>query len=282
MSDDLFDEIEEEAAAPVSAGPEEVGAVSRGGRQASDLERSLELLPLIVETIHVVKKRLRSAQDFTKLSQGKFSDTAFERYFSRALVEDLEKIDQALNGLLHYIRIQTPMRKKGTLERLVNRTIDALKGKVEEKGVKVFRRLEEGLPETVVPEGTLQYVLDVVLRYAASSVSTQGGIGISLKSAAEGRKGAGEALPSIGPRPYVEAVAVFTTKGKRPDQDREGFGRTAEGEGELLDLELRICQAIVEKYQGRLRLERDEKKGKVWLVLKLPVERRRVFQFRAA
>lgn len=283
MSDNLFEEIEEEMeGGPTAVQQREKAALHRQGEEASGVERELELLPLIVETIHGIKKHLRSARDFVGLSRGKFNDGTFERYFNRVMAEDLEKIDLALNGLLHYIRIQTPIRKSGTLERLLNQTVEALKGRLEERGVKVFRRFEESLPETIVPEEALRYVLDVVLRYAGAFVSTSGGVGISSKSIGETPKGVGREVPSIGSRPYVEVMAVFTT-GQRPaEENKEPYGRMGEGKEELLELELRIARAIVQKNQGRLWLEKDEKKGKAWLVLRLPVERRKVFQFRAA
>jgi hypothetical protein len=284
MSENLLDEIEEEMeGGPTAVQQRERVALHRQGEEALGVERELELLPLIVETIHGIKKRLRSARDFVGLSRGKFNDGTFERYFNRVMAEDFEKIDLVLNGLLHYIRIQMPLRKRGTLERLLNQTLEALKGRLEEKGVKVFRRFEESLPETIVPEEALRYVLDVVLRYAGACVSTNGGVGISSKSIGETRKGVGKEIPSIGSRPFVEVMTVFTTRQRPPaEENKEPYGRTGEGKEELLDLELRIAQAIVQKNQGRLWLEKDEKKGKAWLVLRLPVERRKVFQFRAA
>ena len=195
MSDNLLEEIEEEmGGGPTAVQQREKAALHRQGEEASGVERELELLPLIVETIHGIKKHLRSARDFVGLSRGKFNDGIFERYFNRVMAEDLEKIDLALNG----IRIQTPIRKSGTLERLLNQTVEALKGRVEERGVKVFRRFEESLPETIVPEEALRYVLDVVLRYAGAFVSTNGGVGISSKSIGETRKGVGREVPSIG------------------------------------------------------------------------------------
>lgn len=283
MDEDLLDGMEEEAeAGPGAARAKEMRVVPSRAGEASRMERGLELLPLIVETIHGVRKRLRSTRDFTGLSRGKFNDPAFEQYFGRVLVEDLEKVDLALSGLLHYIRIQMPVRKSGTLERLLNRTVEALKPKVEGKGAKVFRRSEGSLPETIVPEETLRYVLDVVLRYAASRVSRNGGIGVSSKSVRESRKSVEGEMPSIASRGYVEVVTVFTTREKLTEEDKGSFRPEAEGRDELLEMELRIAQAIVEKYQGLLRLETDEKKGKAWLVLRLPEERRKVFQFRAA
>jgi len=282
MSDDLFLEIEKEMGASISTPDErKVVAINSGEHAVADERSGLGLLPLIVESIHRVKNTLRSTRNLTRLSRGKFSDMEFGNYFNRIVTEDLEKVDLALTGLLNYIKVNTPIRKKNTVHTLMEAVLRTRQRKLEEKGVKLFKKFEQNLPETIVPDEQLRYILDSALRYAIASVLSGGSIGISTKSVAARQEGAEVRSQFDRGRKYVQILMVFAAGKKTAGQYETVFRIPTTGKEELLDLELRIVKEVVQKNQGILKIETDEKRSRAFILLRLPVERRRVVNFQA-
>ena len=83
-----------------------------------------------VELIERIKNTLGSIRDYSQLSRGKFSDKELGEYFYRAMTEDIEKIDVVLNGLINYIKLNTPIRKKDTVHRLIEEALKKHRGKL--------------------------------------------------------------------------------------------------------------------------------------------------------
>jgi hypothetical protein len=50
---------------------------------------------------------------------------------------------------------------------------------------------------------------------------------------------------------------------------------------EPLDLILRFVKEVVQRNQGMMRIEADEKKAKTFIFLRLPVERRKVVYYQS-
>ena len=122
------------------------------------------LTPFFIELVQRIKNNLDSIKNYTQISRGKFSDREFGEYYYRAVTEDIEKLEMVLNSLIDYMRLHTPIRKMNTVHTIIEAVLKKYQVKLEEKGIKLLRRFEKDLPETVVPDEQLRYVLSSVLQ----------------------------------------------------------------------------------------------------------------------
>lgn len=234
------------------------------------------LTSFFIELIQIVKKTLGSIKNYTQISRGKFSDREFGEYFYRAVTEDVEKIDMVLNGLVNYINLNTPIRKTDTVHRLIEEALKRHQAKLEEKGIKIFKKLEKDLPETIVPDEQLKYILGSVFQYALANISSNLSMGLYTRSfVLEKEMGQGPALFQKDGR-YIEITVIFMGYKKPPEQ---GTGPAKFQKEEPLDLILRFVKEVVQRNQGKMRVEADEKKAKTLISLRFPVERRKVVYY---
>jgi len=231
-----------------------------------------------VELIQTIKKTLGSIRNYTQISRGKFSDQQFGEYFYRAVTEDVEKIDMVLNGLVNYIKLNTPIRKTDTVHRLIEEELKRHRAKLEEKGIKLFKKLEKDLPETIVPDEQLRYILSSIFQYALSNISSDLSMGLYTRSIVlEEEMGQGPTFFQRDGR-YIEITLIFIGY-KKPSE--QGMRTARFQKEEPLDLILRFVKEVVQRNQGIMRIEPDEKKGKTLISLRFPVERRKVVYYQS-
>ena len=229
-----------------------------------------------IELIQSIKNTLSSVRNYTQMSRGKFSDKEFGEYFYRAVTGDIEKIDMVLSGLVNYIKLNTPIRKANTVHRLIEEELKKYQVKLEEKGIKLFKRFEKDLPETIVPDEQLKYILSSVFQYALANISPNLNMGLITRSfVLEKEVGEGPPLFQKDGR-YIEISVVFMGYKKTAEQ---GVGTTTLQKEEPLDLILRFVKEVVQRNQGMMKIEGDEKKAKTFVSLRFPVERRKVVYY---
>jgi nitrogen-specific signal transduction histidine kinase len=154
---------------------------------------------------------------------------------------------------------------------------------LEEKNVKTTETFEENLPETMVPDEQLKYILNSVLLYAVASALSGGSIEFSTRSLKLQRDvNRGQAFSE-----KVERCIEIRLVGSGVAKQGGGPGKTVE---EILspqknrgfDLLLRLAKEVVQENRGKMRFETDEEKAKIAISLVLPVERRKAFFNRPA
>ncbi len=242
----------------------------------SNEQGGLLIAPFFVELIQRVKNTLGSIRNYTQISRDKFSDREFGEYFYRAVTEDIEKIDMVLNGLMNYIKLNNPIRKSDTVHRLIEEELKKYQSKLEGKGIKLFKKFEKDLPETIVPDEQLRYILSSVLQYALANVSPNLSMALYTRSFTMEKEGEGLDLLKKDNR-YVEISLGFMGYKKPTEQ---GTTRTLQKE-EPLDLILRFVKEVVQRNRGTMRIDADEKKAKTFISLRLPVERRKVVYYQS-
>jgi hypothetical protein len=191
---------------------------------------------------------------------------------------DIEKMDMVLNGLINYVKLNTPIRKTDTVHHFIEEVLGKHQGKLEEKGIKLFKKFEEDLPETIVPDEQLKYILSSVLQYAIDSMSSHGSMGLSTRSFFL-EKEADEA-PALFKKDgrYIEVSVVFVGYRERTEQET---GTPAPQKEEPLDLILRFVKEVVRRNRGTMRIETDQKRTKTFIFLRFPVERRKVVYYQS-
>jgi hypothetical protein len=182
-----------------------------------------------------------------------------------------------LSGLVNYIRLNTPIRKVETVHRLIEEELKKYQVKLEEKGIKLFKRFEKDLPETIVPDEQLRYILSSVFQYALATIPPNLSMGLYTRSFALGKE-IGEEVTLKRDGRYIEISVVFMGYKKPAEQ---GVGGVTLQKGEPLDLILRFVKEVVQRNQGMMKIEGDEKKAKTLISLRFPVERRKVVYYQS-
>jgi len=232
-----------------------------------------------IELVHRIKNPLVSIKTFTQLLREKFSDEEFREYFYRIVTEDIEKIDALLNGLLNYIKINTPIEKANTVHFVLEDVLKKFEPQLEGKKIKIFKRFEKDLPEVVVHEEQLRYILHSILQYAVPSIPPQGSIGFLTKSIhLQKEKSKNETLAQKDGR-FIEVMIVFTGYKKPVEQFETILGIPAIQQEEAIELELRLIKEIIQKNRGLMKFEVNEKKPRTLISLRFPIERRKVVYY---
>ena len=234
------------------------------------MERSL-----LIELIQHTKNTLDSIKTLSHLSRGKFSDKEFGEFFYRTITKDIENNYQVLNSFLNYIKTTTPIRKRGTVNALIEEVLKKHQVRLAEKKTKIFRNLGKDLPETIVPDEQLRFILDSVLQYAMASMPSDGNIEFLTKSYALRKESSEEAITEKD-RKDIEVIVAFTSYKKPVEKSMEELRKPTPKEEFVSEALLRLVDATVKMNQGVTRLEVDETKAQKSVFLKLPVERRNV------
>ena len=236
------------------------------------------LSSFLVELIDTLKNTLGTVKNYTQISRGKFNDREFGEYYYRAVTEDIEKMDMVLNSLLNYIKVQKPIRKKNTVHSIIEEVLKKYQAKLDEKGIRLFKKFEQDLPETIVPDEQLKYILSSVLQYAMASTPPHWNIGLSTRSFTL-EKGASE-IQDLFKKDgrYIEIAVVFPGY-KKPNEP--GLRTAIPQKEEASDLILRFVKGMVLRNRGIMKIGADEKKTKTFISLRFPVERRKVVYYQS-
>jgi nitrogen-specific signal transduction histidine kinase len=235
-----------------------------------------------VELLDRFKHTLSSIKTFTHLSREKLNDAEFREYFYRIMNEDIEEIDSVINSLLSYIKINSPIVKSNTVHIVLDEILKKNESLLNSRKVKIIKKFEKELPETIVHEAQLRYIFNCILEFAMPFTLPNGSIGFMTKvtdipKEAEENKD----LPQRDGR-YVEIVIVFTGYKKQGEQGDAAFGTQPTQKEEKMDLKLLLVKEIVHKNHGIMKFEVNEKKPRTQISLIFPIERRRVVYYQSA
>ncbi|HMK76825.1 MAG TPA: hypothetical protein VK568_11680 [Thermodesulfobacteriota bacterium] len=236
---------------------------------------------MLIGSILQVRNVLGSIRDITELSRGKFRDKEFGESFCRFIAKEIEIGDLLLTSLLHYIKTGTPIEKTNTVHTLIGQALSKYRAQLEEKNIKTTETFEENLPETVVPDEQLKYILNSVLLYAVASTPPSGRIEFLTRSLSLQRDAGGGQAFFVKAGRYIEIRLVVSSVAKPTGWS----GRATEGITSLekdvgFDLLLRLAKEVVLRNQGVMKFETDEEKAKMIISLGFPVERRKVFSYK--
>ena len=243
-------------------------------------EQNTNILSLfLIELVHRIKNPLVSVKTFTQLLREKFNDAEFREHFYRIVTEDIGKIDSVLNHLLTYIKINTPIEKKDTVHFILEEILKRHELQLQDRNIKIFKKFEKDLPETTIHEEQLRYILDALLQYALPSIPPNGSIGFLTKSL-DPRTEAADANKSHRKNGrYIEILIIFTGYKKPVEQFESVLGIPALQKEEAVELELRLIKEIIQKNQGMMKFEVNEKKPRTIVSLKFPIERRKLIYY---
>jgi hypothetical protein len=232
--------------------------------------------PSAIEVLGHTKRTLDSIRNLTELSQAKFSDKAFGQPLYRSVTKDIEEANLLLESFLRYLSVNTPLRKRNTVHKLIEEVLEKYQIQLEERQINLSKTFEKDLPETIVPDEPLRYILDVILQYGVSLVTPNGYMEFLTQSfILQGEGEAGQVALRKNER-YIE-IKVFVTGSKKLGKQFEE--RSVFQKGEPLDLLLRLVKEVVRENRGIMKFEIDEKKGMIFISIRFPSERREIAHY---
>jgi hypothetical protein len=189
------------------------------------------------------------------------------------ITDDIQKSVLLLDGFVSYLRVAAPIKRTDTVNMLIDEVLKENQDQLKEKEVKLFKRLEKDLPETVIPEKPLRFILNSILQYAVASMSPHGTLGLLTRSLVLEERPPEQALFRKGGR-YVGITLFFTGSKKFVEPfDREMASETIQRE-DSLDLILRMVEEMVHRNRGVMKFRAHKKEAKLSISLAFPVERR--------
>lgn len=226
------------------------------------------LASFFIELVHRIKNPLVSIRTFTQLLDQRFDDGEFRDSFYRIVNQDIERIDTVLEGLLNYIRISIPEEKVNTIQSILEEVLGSYGTQLTERRIRVLKKLDKGIPETTLHDEQLKYIFHSLFGYMIPSISTEGTMGVLGRS-------------SHGDERSIEIVIAVDGFRKAVERMEQVLGIPVQND-EVVELELRLVQEIVRKNQGTIKYEVNEEKSRATILLKLPVERRKVLYYPSA
>jgi hypothetical protein len=251
------------------------------GEKPSIRKNGLSLPIYFVELFNRIKASLSAMQAFAFLSRENFRDRELGEHFYRIVNEDIGKTVSLIECFNDYINFSTPMLKSNTVNTLVEEVIRKHESQFEEKKIRIIKRqFEKDLPETVLPDEQLRYILNSVIQYTLISIPPEGSIGFltrlfdmeALKAEEIGQ------LQKDGR--YLE-ILVVSAGYEKPGEETGIVPEmgTAHQEEKTVELILKLAKEIIEKNKGMMRYKAYNDKPMTFISLILPIERRNIIRY---
>ena len=222
------------------------------------------------------KSCLHFVRKLTEVARTRFSDEQFGRFFYRSVSRDIEEADLLLDNFVQFLSVNTPLKRRDTVHRLIEEVLKKYQVQLDEKGVRLSKKYERDLPETIVPDVVLSYILDSVLQYGMSAVTRGGDMEFSTKSFRLEKDVSIQRRILKKDKRYVEIELLFKGEEKQGGPVRG----TPIFQESLSPMLLRLAGEVVRKNQGIMKLEKDEEQGRRSISLWFPSERREIVNYR--
>ena len=257
---------------------------SPSNEQVSSKAQNAPPLPLYYdELLSRIKASLSAMQAFAHLSKDNFKDQELGEQFCKIVNEDIEKTISLINCFDDYLAFSTPMMKRNTVNTLVEEVIKKHERELEERGIKIIKKqFDKELPEAILPDEQLRYLLNSVMECLLLSIRPEGSIGFltrlfDLEGLNDEEKG-----QLWKDRKYMEILAVSASdRDAKPGNENEispGISVHSEQE-EAIELILKLVKQIVTKNRGIIRYKVYDDKPMTFISLILPIERRNVVRY---
>jgi hypothetical protein len=229
----------------------------------------------LIELVCQIKKPLESIKHSVHLSREDLDSEESAESCCRAITNDIAKIDRVMERLFSFVKVSTPVTKSNTVQKIIEEVLEKFRNRLEERKIRVVKRLEKYLPETTLPDPHSRFILNAILQYALTSALPHGSIGFATKSLVAQRGTDEESCLFKKDWDYVEILVGFTGYKRPMEEFGKELGIPISPDEEFYDLELGLVRDVVQENGGMMKFEGDEKKGRTFITLKLPVERRR-------
>lgn len=208
-----------------------------------------DLTLLINELAHELKNPMVTIKTFSQLLGERFDDPGFRSRFQETVSNDIDRMDDLLEALLDFSRLQAPQIQRVPLMEELRRAVEDILPDCNKRRIKLCLARSR---ETVVFADAihLQYAVKNLVRSALSEVRTLGEIAIDA-----GENG--------------EVVVSYANEGGQVVSFRQYLdGQVSSGE-EVLPVRMLLARILLQRNGGGLRVERREG-GEAKIVMQLP------------
>lgn len=234
-----------------------------------------------VELFNRVKASLSALQAYAFLSLDNSKDKELAENFYKIVNADIEKTISLLDCFNDYINFSTPLVKKNTVNTLMEEVITKHGSQFQEKKINVIKKqFEKDLPETILPDEQLRYILNSVIEYVLLSIPLDGNVGFLTRIFDIEALTSEEKVQLQKDGKYLEILVVSTSyekSGKEvefvpvlPTHPQQ------EGATELI---LKLAKEIIRMNKGVMRQKLYEDKKMAFISVILPIERRNVVRY---
>jgi hypothetical protein len=190
------------------------------------------------------------------------------------MTKEMEKTEDWANSLFEYVRVITPSEKTGTVHTLLEETLKEFQTRLDEKKTEVAKELEQCLPETIVPDGHMRYILRSLVGYAINVMPPHGFLRFRTRSSVSGMAKENTGFALVGRA--IEITAAFPAVMKRKEEPPARLEMVSNKDREILKFQIWSLENVVRRNQGNLTFAVDKEKEEITVFLKFPIERRRV------
>ena len=195
------------------------------------------------------------------------------------MTKEMEKTEDWVDRLLEYVRVTTPVEKTGTVHTLLEETLKEYQPRLDVKKIEVTKELETILPETIVPDEHLRYMLRSLLQYATDVMPPHGFLRFSTRTSVSAA--IKEQIRFTVVERGIEILAQFRAVMKPSEGPQTGIDLIANKEQSILKFQIWSIEEVVKRNQGSLTFEVDQEKEEISISLKFPIERRKVVNYQA-
>ena len=234
-----------------------------------------------VELFNRVKASLAALQAYAFLSLDNSKDKELAEHFYKIVNEDIQQTISLLDCFNDYINFSTPMIKKNTVNTLIEEVIKRHVSQFQEKKVNIIKKqFEKDLPETILPDEPLKYILNSVVECVLLSIPLNGNIGFLTRLFDIEALTSEEKTQLQKDGKYLEILVVSTSYEKSSEQiEFVPVIPAHPQQEEATELILKLAKEIVKKNRGMLRQKVYEDKKMTFISLILPVEKRNVVRY---
>jgi len=241
-----------------------------GEKGFSDEQSTRTLSLFFFKLANSIKTNLGVIETLAELSQGKFKDQEFENNFIETLNEYIHGTNSGLDCFFDYLKIRSPIRKKNTVHTVLEEILDGNEKKFRDRKIQIVKKqFEKDLPETSVSDDHLRYILNWVVQYTSSSISSNGNIGFLTRSLDfKEVKDDSQSFPKRD-RKYIEVIIFFMAREEVNEAPETKLGTKAFVREN--DFIFPLVEEIIRMNRGIIKVKVDHKKHWTQISLFLPV-----------
>jgi len=252
-----------------------------GEKDLSNGRNGFSLSAYYVELFNRVKASLSALQAYAFLSLDNSKDKELAEHFYKIVNADIEKTISLLDCFNDYINFSTPTVKKNTVNTLMEEVITKHRSQFQEKKVNIIKKqFEKDLPETILPDEQLRYILNSVIEYVLLSMPLDGNVGFLTRIFDIEALTSEEKVQLQKDGKYLEILVVSTSYEKSGKEVEFVPVIPAhppqEGATELI---LKLAKEIIKMNKGMMRQKVYEDKKMAFISVILPIERRNVVRY---
>ena len=242
---------------------------------------ALSMSGFLVKLVQYLKNNLSSLQSQIYSTATNSFDADSRQRLVKSTAERMREVDTVLNALLNFINLHQPVEKVNSVHIILEEILEEYRKRLEEKKISVFKKFQGDLPEIMIHDQKLKYILDSIFQYVLLALPVHGKIGLITKS-----------LP---PQEGAEPHKVLPLKTARTVDIQMLLGEvlieptSAEPKGNssqkepALNLIFLLVKHFVHRHEGAIDWQVDRKNRQTIISLKFPAERRKVvyYQFKS-